>query len=346
MIFKKLRQKIESKRNSENLIWKIVIFLKDLCFSILKPLVEKSIDRENNKHYDEKYQDWLYETFKDMGILETPPISCNPDSDVEIHTLASHKHLFMYLCAIKSLLRFYNGVSVVVHDCTGDLTKEDIKILKIHIPGINVIEKPYADKKMAVYLKGFPQCQKYREEVLNSKELLDHIILAKKNKIITMNSDVLFLQKPEELISWIKGSKKEIVYVYEEGPKTESDILSYVGSKFPPHIVLALLCFYKDIMDLKLTESALKKIMPRFGDWCMGQAIYHLLIEKKSDKYEVRSFDQEKNAAPGIFKDGDIIRRSGIFKDSDIFRHYAASNGLNCHSHIKDAKKIISELKK
>ena len=341
-MFKKLRQKIESERNSKNLFWEILISLKDFCFSLIK----KYINKGNNKHYDKEYRKWIYKNFKSIGILETSPINCNPNSDVEIHTLVSHHHLFMYLCAIKSLLRFYNGVSAVVHDCKGDLTKEDIKILNSHIPGINVTEKSYADKEMAVCLKDFPQCQKYRKEVLNSKQLLDHIILAKKNKMITMDSDVLFLQKPEEFISWIKGSKKEIVYVYEEGPKVEKDILLSIGSKFSPHIVLALVCFYKDIMNLELIETTFKKNMQFFGHWCMGQAIYHLLIEKKSDKYKIRSFDQEKNAAPGIFKDGDIIRRSGIFKDSDIFRHYATSNGLHCQIHIEDAKKIIAELKK
>jgi hypothetical protein len=50
----------------------------------------------------------------------------------------SHNHLAMYLTSIKSLLRFYNNLSVVVHD-DGTLKEQDKNILNNHIRNIKII---------------------------------------------------------------------------------------------------------------------------------------------------------------------------------------------------------------
>ena len=68
-------------------------------------------------------------------VLKTPYLKCNPNAKVEIHTLTSHRHLFMYMTAIKSFLRYFNEIAVIVHD-DGSLTKKDNVLLKHHIRGL------------------------------------------------------------------------------------------------------------------------------------------------------------------------------------------------------------------
>jgi hypothetical protein len=140
--------------------------------------------------------DEFYRNFKPVN--STPPLRCNPASRTEIHTLTCHRHLFMYITAAKSLLRFFSDVAVVVHD-DGSLTTNDIATIKRHIEGIKVIRRCDADKTVGDLFAPFPKTTTYRAKIINSLELTDHALLAGKEKLIISNSDILFLRRPDDV---------------------------------------------------------------------------------------------------------------------------------------------------
>ena len=49
-------------------------------------------------------------------IPKTRAVSCVLHGRPEIHSLVCHRGAYNYILAIKSFLRFYNDVTVVVHD--------------------------------------------------------------------------------------------------------------------------------------------------------------------------------------------------------------------------------------
>lgn len=315
------------KKNS-GMYNKFLILIKNF------PLVKnkrKNYLWNNHKNLTDDYKNKLYNSF--MDIAETEPISCNPRANVELHTVMGHHHLFMYLLAVKSLLRFYNNFAVIAHDGDGDLTNKDIKILSQQIPGIKIIFRKDADKKVNKILNNLPRSQKYRSEIVNSLELFDNNLLAKRKKIITMNSDVLFLKEPKELIDWIKKENREIIYVYEDSPTSQKKFLSSIGSKFPPHVTLALVCGYKDIFDLNYIERLLGTKIAKEKPWPIGQCIYPALLEKASKTYNIRSFNKEEFDASGVFREG------------SVFRHYWSSTGRFTEIQIDNSRKVIRELK-
>jgi len=286
-----------------------------------------------HKNLSFEYKNKLYEGFK--PILQTPCLKCNPNATTELHTLIYHYHIFMYITAIKSLLRYYNDISVVVHDGDGDLTGEDKKLLKEHIDGIKIIDKNFADREFGKQLRRFPRCRKYRARCVNSMELFDNILLSKSEKIISMNSDILFLKKPDELVKWICDGKNEMIYVHENTPATQKEFLAECGCDFPPHVTLALVCFYKEIMDLGLIEKTLgSSKLFRTHLWEAGQCIFPVLLKSKSDKYIIRSFDRNKFDASAIFREG------------AIFRHYWNSTMFFADKHLDDARVVIQEIAK
>jgi hypothetical protein len=285
----------------------------------------------NHKNITHKYEAKLYAAFK--PILQTRPFKCNPYAKTEIHTITGHYHLFMYIAALKSFLRFYDDVAIVVHDADGTLSGDDKNILQHHIRGVVIIDKKIADKQIKDILHYFPKCRKYRSRILNSLELLDNGLLADTEKIITMNSDVLFLKKPEELIQWIVDGNNEIIFVHEDTPCRQKEFLKEIGCDFPPHVTLALICFYKEIINLPLIESILKKSrFARTHLWPLGQCIFPALFSEKSGKYNIHSFKKEKWAS------------SGHFREEDIFRHYWSSTAILTETHFSDFDKILGEL--
>lgn len=305
-----------------------------MSLSFFNKIFKKKKNRNswlNHRNITREYEVKLYSAFK--PILQTRPLECNPHAKTEIHTITGHYHLFMYITALKSLLRFYDNVAIVVHDADGTLSDDDKNILQHHIGGIVIIDKMIADKQMKVILHSFPRCQKYRSHILNSLELLDNGLLANTEKIITMNSDVLFLKTPEELIHWIVNGKNEIIFVYEDAPCAQMELLNEIGCSFPPHVTLALVCFYKEIINLPLIESILKKSrFARTHLWPLGQCIFPALLSDKSEKYNIHSFNKEKWAS------------SGRFKEEDIFRHYWSSTASLTETHFSDFDKILGEL--
>ena len=74
---------------------------------------------------------------KFKSILDTPPLACNPKATTEVHMLTCHKHLYFCILAIKSLLRFYNNVRIVVHD-DGTLSSDDQRLLTSHVVGASL----------------------------------------------------------------------------------------------------------------------------------------------------------------------------------------------------------------
>ena len=82
----------------------------------------------------------------------TPQFLTNPDAKVEVHTVLNRRDLYVYIIAVKSFLRFYNDVRVVVHD-DGSFVEKDIEYLKTHIKGVEIINKAYADNCVETFLK-------------------------------------------------------------------------------------------------------------------------------------------------------------------------------------------------
>ena len=334
-MIKSLKKKIESNRRSKSHFWRMLVRTKDTLYKLSKlktVMAERKKNRSwhNHENLTREYERKLYESF--MPIVNTRPIACNPLADTEIHTVTGHHHLFMYLLAVKSLLRFHNDVAVVAHDGDGDLTEEDISVLKNHIPGMKIISRADADAKMGKILNGLNNSQRYRSQVVNSLELLDNTQLTESEKIITMNSDVLFFEKPTELIDWISGENRDILYVHEENPSTQEEFLFSINCGFPRHVTIALACSYKEIYDLHYIDKLLGSKIARTKPWPIGQCIYPALFDKASDRYNIRSFDVERFDASGVFREG------------SVFRHYWSSTGRFTELQIIDSMKVIHEL--
>jgi len=232
------------------------------------------------------------------------------------------------------LLRFEHNVAVVAHDGDGDITDDDARILTEHSPGIRVIDRKSADAQMKGILARHPVCADYRSRVVNSLELLDNLLLSRTNAVMTMNSDVLFLKRPEQLTAWLRDAEGTIIYVHEDNPASQKKFLDGLGCGFPPHVTLALVCLHKSIADLDLIEQTLKKtryLTSRL--WAIGQCAYPVLLEEASRTHTISTFDKTTFDA------------SGAFTDAAVFRHYWSSTGLFTDIHLADAKKVIDELK-
>ena len=234
----------------------------------------------------------------------------------------------MYMTMLKSLLRFHDDIAVVAHDGDNTITETDRALLKRHIEGIEILDKETADKAMLTALAAYPRCLKYRSRIVNAVELLDFNVLAHRDKLVLVNSDVLFLEKPQRLIDWIMSDGKEVVAVYEESPARQREDLATLNVDFPAHLTIALMCSHGSLFDPVFVEEVLSK---RENDWFIGQNIYPMLVARRPDlRFE--------------FFDRDEYQASGVFKEGAVFRHYWSSTGLFAGTQFTDAGSVITRL--
>ena len=265
-------------------------------------------------------------------IPKTPIASCVLHGRPEVHSLVCHRHMYNYILAIKSFLRFYNDVTVIVHD-DGSLTKKDKRTIKKHVENINIIDRDYADEKIDKIFYHYPNCRRYRDAFVNALQLFDYMLLCESEKIVSLDSDILFFKKPDTLIDWVRDGT-EIIYFWEQEPRGTREFLAKVNlDDCFIGVNIGLLCFYKETMNLDLIEQLLSKT-EKF-DWQTGQGVYTVLL-KKQEKHELSYFE------PPEYQDW------SRFGDRQTARHYyfsAFSLVLGSSDiYLFDWKKIVSEL--
>ena len=150
------------------------------------------------------------------SILTTPPIDLTvPDSGFEVHSLTSTKHILYYLWGIKSLIKL-SGLrpTVVIHD-DGTLTSGNIDLLVSHLPGAKIIRANQADVHVLQRLRGYPSCIKYRQNEPFAKKVFDVFFYSKSQKVLILDSDILFINRTSEIINWVNSGDKQILYNHD-----------------------------------------------------------------------------------------------------------------------------------
>jgi hypothetical protein len=262
------------------------------------------------------------------GVVNTPALRCNPAASTTVHTVTSHHHLRMYLTAIKSFLRYHDDVRVVVHE-DGSFDAADVALLTRHVAGVKLIERRLADAELSRRLARFPSCRRLRDRVVNSFELFDNMLLEPTPRVVNLNSDVLFLNEPSDVIAWMTGSDSTIAGVFEAEPAGQKALLEQRKSDFPPHVTTALACFYPDTCDLEFVEGVLAQTGV---DWFTAQNVYPLLYERQAARHPARFFDEKAYQASGVFTEG------------AVFRHYWTSTGKFTDVQERDSERVLAGL--
>jgi len=134
------------------------------------------------------------------SIQKTSPITVNPNASTSIHTIVPHRYLNAYLLAIKSFLRFYSDIAVYVHD-DGSLTPIDITIIKKHIDQVIILKRNEADSYFDDKVND-AFLSKVRKSYTSYLKLFDPAFRSNSQRIILLDTDTLFIKRPDLIIDW------------------------------------------------------------------------------------------------------------------------------------------------
>jgi hypothetical protein len=138
------------------------------------------------------------------GIRVSPPIPCGGETACEIHTMLSREDLPLYLVAIKSFLRFYRNVGVVVHS-DGTLDDACAALLARHVPGCRFVPHVEANRLALDRLGADSALYRCRSYDASYRRLVDTELCCRAPSRIIMDADILVIKDPVEVIDWIEG---------------------------------------------------------------------------------------------------------------------------------------------
>lgn len=173
---------------------------------------------------------WWHRDIVRPRILKSKPVTGLNDSRCEIHVLTSKDDFLNLTWALKS---FYFATKrryqLVIHD-DGTLAKADASELNRHFPDARIISRKEADAAVIPTLKAYPRCKEFRTTNHLSPKLFDFRHFLTSDRMLLLDSDVLFFEEPKELLrrlecpDYNKNSvNADVSTAYTVDPKDVSD---------------------------------------------------------------------------------------------------------------------------
>ena len=313
-----------SRSASYHLTFPSVASLTSKLYDFWQRAIHKS-QKVSRTKLAEQYNDRYF-----SKILKTEPIQVNPESEVEIHSVCGKRDLYMLILCLKSFLRYENNVRVVVHS-DGSIGEELEAKLKQHIPGIEIFSaKANPDE--------FDELAPYDFNVYKAKGVYHH---AKKEKVIMLDSDMIFLRKPTEIIDWMHGDEDIRLYGldhYEHHSKYIEIKACTDLEELAPCFNAGLVCMFKQ--DLVKDEFlSLIRTFKNFSSVFFAEQVAFCFI---LSKYPYRSLPRNRYVHC-YFPDPDI--GADLISEDTAHLHFMGDKSNKVHSLYQTyADKVYQDL--
>ena len=228
-------------------------------------------------------------------ILRTPSILLPEDSDYEVHALTSIYDWQNLLWALKSFYHYSGQLPALCIHEDGTLTDEVRDILQTHFVGARLITREQSDREVLASLADYPACHKFRSENNLSIKLFNLMHYARTSRVLLVDSDVLFYEKPIALLEALADEStpnrfnQDIQDVYT---CDRQDLVDGFGLDVARRFNSGLCVFQTDSLNLEQIEHYLASELLDGYFWRIEQTLFCLCssrygCEPLPDNYDV-----------------------------------------------------------
>jgi hypothetical protein len=198
-------------------------------------------------------------------VLSTAPVYVDVPgrSPVEVHLLC---HRGDHLCAIWALKTLYRTSGVrwpaVIH-VQGICTTAMKRRFRAHVPDARVITQEEADAQVLQALATHHRrLLEARRQSPFMMKLIDPVVLASAERIVILDSDVLFFRDPRELRAHVEQAPADL-WLFQQDPAstynvTEEVAASALGIRIPERVNSGIAVVPRSLVDLDLCERLLE----------------------------------------------------------------------------------------
>ncbi|NVN91799.1 MAG: hypothetical protein HXX11_14520 [Desulfuromonadales bacterium] len=305
-------------------------------------IIREKINRLYNR-FMQKNANWLF-----RGVLETDPIPTNPDSETILYCALDRSSCRQYITAVKSLLRYDNNFAVVAQS-DGSLDSQCVREIVDHLPGIIVLSKD--DMLQCIQDQAGPELQKlipsaeeyslYTPVKIMYLKFLNVIFQFNGRKVIIIDSDLLFLRKPEFILDWAKAPYTHDFY--SEGSNARAAVFHAMGFKFT---YLDVANFSSGTIGVggEVSKQELIDIFSRireydaslFYAWEIEQALWSIVMATRENPINIDDL-REVYVGSGW-------RSYEELKAKAVIAHFAGAVRFNSFKYLRCAKGVFLDL--
>jgi hypothetical protein len=198
------------------------------------------------------------------------------------------------------------GWHVVIHD-DGSLCDDATRTLRRMFPGARIIPRAEADAALERSLIPYPFCLDYRRTHPLALKIFDMPHFAEGDRFLIIDSDVLFFQRPGEVINWTRAGTDDCWFNedVEEGTLVSPDeAFAELGVKLWRRVNSGLCLLFKQALDFDFCDCALAQTSILRGHvWRIEQTLFALCASRHGKggllpgDYEV---SLKKHASAGV----------------------------------------------
>lgn len=211
-------------------------------------------------------------------ILRTRPLRTARQGKLEVRLLTWRRDWINSIWALKSFY-YYAGVDYPLRIHDGGLLNGQAAALREHFPDAEIITAQEGDRRVEAILRerDLQRCLAYRRRNVATRKLFDFFLLSQADRIITIDSDIFFFQRPQRLLAGV-GQKKNLYL--EDGAYFYSMSLDELETAFgirpPPRINSGLSLVARSSIDFPSIEEYLKNTRLAADTWVTEQTLHAL----------------------------------------------------------------------
>jgi hypothetical protein len=261
------------------------------------------------------------------ALSDLPPIAGDgPGDAIDVHMLCGEGSSDMGMWSSWSLLRFLPRARFYVH-CDGTLKPSTVEQWRELIPDLHYISSADADRRVQeVLAQSCPQLLAWRERMLSARQNIDYFLFGEREKILSLDSDVLCFREPTEVIAGSQNSSRralwmqDAMYAYsipadEFASRYGSEVPTRVNGGFwlAPRLQLAdwvqmqadLLSWPLDWQNIWWSQQTLLAVtFSRLGGHALDPMRYFLERGKHRPEMILRHYPSPNSFRPRFFTEG------------------------------------------
>lgn len=306
-------------------------------------MIRKKIFRLYNR-FMQRNSNFLFK-----GILQTPPITANPSAETTLYCALDAASCREFILAAKSFLRYYQDIAVVVQS-DGSLNEKCIAEIQTHIKGVIVYSKAdmmdiIDEQASPRLLELIPDRGNYEINIplkIMYLKFLNVICRLNGKKVVIIDSDLIFLRKPDFILQWLKDSYTRDFY--SEGGNAKSEDFYAMGFKFKS---LDIANFSSGTIGIggyiriKQLEDIFQRIQnydpSLFDAWEIEQALWAIIMSERDNPVNIDEL-REVYVGSGW-------RTYDVLKKKAVIAHFAGAIRFKNFRYLRLGKDIIQELR-
>ncbi len=303
---------------------------------------------ELNRAYNRSMQRMANFLFR--GILKTPPLVSSPNAETIFYCALGKSSSRQYIAMAKSFLRYTQNVDVIVQD-DGSLRHRDVVEIKEHIKGIQIFSKEEmlniiqerASNELIKLLPTAEEYHKYTSVKIMYLKFLNVVFRFNGRKVIIVDSDILFIRCPKEIIDWIE--RPYSYDFYGEGSNALAKDFYRMGFKFES---LDIANFSSGTIGVggAVSQEELLEIFSRINEydsslfykWEIEQALWSAIMAERKNPLNLDTLRR-------IYI-GSAWRPCKVLVDEAIIAHFAGAARFNRLCYIRLFLRVLRELQR